>query len=81
MTIFIKLLFYLFHFFAELADVTKIPDKLTMMSYLSQLYECFRREIPASSAAEAGANMESIPEEENLGQMVAKKAAKKRRAR
>ena len=52
-----------------------------MMSYLSQLYECFRREIPASSAAEAGANMESIPEEENLGQMVAKKAAKKRRAR
>ena len=67
---------------SELADVTKIPDKLTMMSYLSQLYECFRREIPASSAAEAGANMESIPEEEQtLGQMVARKAAKKRRSR
>ena len=67
---------------SELADVTKIPDKLTMMSYLSQLYDCFRREIPASTAAEAGANMESIPEEEQtLGQMVAKKAARKRRSR
>ena len=30
----------------ELADVTKVPDKLTMMSYLSQVYDCFRREIP-----------------------------------
>ena len=67
---------------SELADVTKIPDKLTMMSYLSQLYDCFRREIPASTAAEAGANMESIPEEEQtLGQRVAKKAARKRRSR
>ena len=56
----------------ELADVTKIPDKLTMMSYLSQIYECFRREIPASSN-----NMETIPEEEKmtLGQMAAKKSA------
>ena len=53
-----------------------------MMSYLSQLYDCFRREIPASTAAEAGANMESIPEEEQtLGQMVAKKATRKRRSR
>ena len=74
--------FFLFLSFPELADVTKIPDKLTMMSYLSQLYDCFRREIPASTAAEAGANMESIPEEEQtLGQMVAKKAARKRRSR
>ena len=30
----------------ELADITKVPDKLTMMSYLSQVYDCFRREIP-----------------------------------
>ena len=74
--------FFSLSFFSELADVTKIPDKLTMMSYLSQLYDCFRREIPASTAAEAGANMESIPEEEQtLGQMVAKKAARKRRSR
>ena len=31
----------------ELADVHRIPDKLTMMSYLSQVYECFRKDIPA----------------------------------
>ena len=60
---------------SELADVSKIPDKLTMMSYLSQIYECFRREIPVKN------NMETIPEEEKmtLGQMAAKKAAKKRK--
>ena len=61
----------------ELADVTKIPDKLTMMSYLSQIYECFKREIPASTTVQ----METIPEDEkiSLGQIVAKKAAKKRK--
>ena len=32
----------------ELADKTRKPDKLTMMSYLSQIYELFRREIPAA---------------------------------
>ena len=32
----------------ELADTTRKPDKLTMMSYLSQIYEMFRREIPAA---------------------------------
>ena len=32
----------------ELADTTRKPDKLTMMSYLSQIYELFRREIPAA---------------------------------
>ena len=32
----------------ELADTTRKPDKLTMMSYLSQIYEIFRREIPAA---------------------------------
>jgi hypothetical protein len=31
----------------ELADIRRIPDKLTMMSYLSQVYDCFRRDIPA----------------------------------
>jgi hypothetical protein len=31
----------------ELADLRRIPDKLTMMSYLSQVYECFRKDIPA----------------------------------
>ena len=63
----------------ELADVTKIPDKLTMMSYLSQIYECFKREIPASMTIQ----METIPEDEkiSLGQIVAKKAAKKRKNR
>ena len=30
----------------ELAS-SKNPDKLTMMSYLSQIYEAFRKEIPA----------------------------------
>ena len=30
----------------ELA-ASKNPDKLTMMSYLSQIYEAFRKEIPA----------------------------------
>lgn len=67
---------------SELADVSKIPDKLTMMSYLSQIYECFRREIPAAPPNNHN-NMESIPEEDKLtlGQIVAKKAAKKRRSR
>ena len=32
----------------ELADTKRKPDKLTMMSYLSQIYEMFRREIPAA---------------------------------
>merc|ERR1712080_128468 len=32
----------------ELADTTRTPDRLTMMSYLSQIYEMFRREIPAA---------------------------------
>ena len=32
---------------SELADLRRIPDKLTMMSYLSQVYECFRKDIPA----------------------------------
>ena len=31
----------------ELADIRRVPDKLTMMSYLSQVYECFRKDIPA----------------------------------
>ena len=31
----------------ELGDIRRIPDKLTMMSYLSQVYECFRKDIPA----------------------------------
>ena len=31
----------------ELGDIRRIPDKLTMMSYLSQIYECFRKDIPA----------------------------------
>ena len=31
----------------ELADIRRIPDKLTMMSYLSQTYELFRKDIPA----------------------------------
>ena len=38
----------------ELADVTKIPDKLTMMSYLSQVYDCFRREIPHNQQSMEG---------------------------
>ena len=51
-----------------------------MMSYLSQLYECFRREIPAAISQN---NMDVILEDEKLtiGQVVAKKAAKKRRSR
>ena len=36
----------------ELADMTRKPDKLTMMSYLSQIYEMFRREIPAAIGME-----------------------------
>ncbi len=67
---------------SELADISKIPDKLTMMSYLSQIYECFRREIP-NTIKESG-NMESIAEEERLmtlGQMVAKKATAKKSRR
>ena len=73
---------------SELADFSKIPDKLTMMSYLSQLYDCFRREIPANNHATSSncQNMESIPEDEKatmvtLGQMAAKKAARKRKSR
>jgi hypothetical protein len=31
----------------ELADIRRVPDKLTMMSYLSQVYDCFRKDIPA----------------------------------
>ena len=45
---------------SELANVSKIPDKLTMMSYLSQIYECFKREIPAAT------HMETIPEDEKI---------------
>ncbi len=64
---------------SELADITKIPDKLTMMSYLSQIYECFKRDIPASKI------LEGITEDDevklNIGQMVAKKASKKRRSK
>ena len=33
----------------ELADLTRKPDRLAMMSYLSQIYECFKKEIPAVS--------------------------------
>ena len=38
----------------ELADTTRKPDKLTMMSYLSQIYETFRREIPAAIGTMGG---------------------------
>ena len=71
---------------SELANISKIPDKLTMMSYLSQLYECFRREIPANNprnSRDFGNNMESIPEDEKqtmekLGQMAAKTKRKRK---
>jgi len=43
----------------ELADVRRIPDKLTMMSYLSQVYECFRKDIPAVN------RMSSVGEDED----------------
>jgi hypothetical protein len=77
----------------ELANTSKIPDKLSMMSYLSQVYECFRKDIPTNGQREA--MMEGIVEDAedelvhktakkggiSMGQMVARKANKKRRSK
>ncbi|CAG0925189.1 unnamed protein product, partial [Notodromas monacha] len=49
---------------AEMAKCD-VPDKLTMVSYLSQVYESFRREIPhvvRSLELESAGSLDSIPD-------------------
>ena len=50
----------------ELADITKVPDKLTMMSYLSQVYDCFRREIPNVQHSMEGKDITQCGKTKNL---------------